>query len=471
MAEIDHVWEVLIKRYKPGRPIPFDFKAEVIKLLGKNSPNNYPHYIHYYPGRIFPYIPLFILSSKVLCPHEGIVLDPFSGSGTVLLESIINPVYKRDVFGIEINPLGRLISKVKTTPLETESAREILKQITHYYRNAQQSSLPPEPIFKNKSVWFSERATKRLTRLKHSISKVNASQDLKDFFWVCFSSIVRKVSKADPFIPPPVVLKKWKYKESPRKYDRIKSFLKTAEDPNVLGLFKDAVEKNMKSIASLNNIEEINKKGVAATLIWDDARDIKKSKIGERGVLLKENDIQPMDSDAVDLIVTSPPYLAAQKYIRTHKLELFWLELLEEELLELDKNSIGTEKVPVRKIDFAEKIGVKSIDCLIKWSHKISPERAAVIYKYFHDMHKAVSEMHRVLKKGGYAVVILGNNTVLKREVKTYKLLSDLGKSVGFKEVLVLKDDIRGRGMITRRNNSGGLIKDEYVIIWQKRMS
>lgn len=234
VGEIENVWGNLIKRYQQRRPNSFAFKDKVTKLLGRNSPNNYPHYIHYYPGKIFPFIPLFIFSSEKLCPHGGIVLDPFSGSGTVLLESLINPLYKRSALGVEINPLGRLISKVKTTPLESESTKETLRQIINYYEREPKNKTFPQPTFKNKDLWFSEKANERLSRLRYSIGKAETSQDIKDFFWVCFSSIVRKVSKEDPFIPPPVVLKKHSNKLSFIIGDygmgKTMSLLKIAED-------------------------------------------------------------------------------------------------------------------------------------------------------------------------------------------------------------------------------------------------
>ena len=76
--------------------------------------------------------------------------------------------------------------------------------------------------------------------------------------------------------------------------------------------------------------------------------------------------------------------------------------------------------------------------------------------------------MYRVLKQGSYAIIVIGNNKVLGRKIKTYTLLVDLSISLGFKLKLILKDEIRGRGMITRRHNTGGLIKEEFIIMLQK---
>ncbi len=470
MGNVDAVWKCLIHQYnQKARPIPFDFKNIVLEDLGEKRSNKYPHYIHYYPGKMFPYIPILLLSLEELCPPKGIVLDPFSGSGTVLLESIINRVHKRNAWGVEMNPLGRLISKVKTTPINIEFARNILKQILRCNGSLSNNINLPIPEFKNMNIWFSEKAIKELAKTRFLIENLNAEKDYEDFFWLCFSSIIRKVARADPFIPPPVILKPYKYKNNHRKYEYLQNFLKNAEDPDVISLFKNAVENNLKSVDALNGIWEVSKKKIKVKIIWDDAKDIGFSRLADRGRVIKNSTIRPLGSNSIDFIITSPPYLTAQKYIRTHKLELLWLGLLtEKELLGLDKELIGTEKVSLKQVDFNKQLGIKSIDRLIKWSITVSPERAALVYRYFQGMQQAISEMYRVLKNGAYAVLVVGNNTVLKKKVETHRLLSDIAASVGFREVLILKDDIRGRGMITKRHNSGGLIKEEYVIILRK---
>lgn len=467
---LNEIWKNLIRQYnREMKPISLSFKENVLDILNEKRSNNYPHYIHYYPGKIFPYIPLFLFSLKDLCPLEGIVLDPFSGSGTVLLEAIINPLYKRNALGVEKNPLGRMISKVKTTQLNIESTMEMLNQISNCYYSISDNINLCVPEFKNNELWFSKKAIKNLSKLVYSIESLDANGNHKDFLRVCFSSVIRKVAKADPFIPPPVILKPYKYKNSPKKYDYLQRFLKNTEDPDIISIFKSIVENNLKSIDILNRIEGVSRNKIKVKIIWDDAKEINFSRLAERGKIIKNNTIRPLASNSIDFIVTSPPYLTAQKYIRTHKLELLWLgTLTEKEIRELDRDLIGTERVSIKDIDFSQQIGIKSIDRLIKWSLSVSPERAASIYKYFHDMQKAISEMYRVLKNDAYAVLIVGNNTVLKKKIETYRLLTDLAISVGFGEILVLKDNIRGRGMLTKRHDSGGLIKEEYIIVLKK---
>jgi hypothetical protein len=467
-ARLSKLWRNSVNKFK-GNPLSFNFKQVVLKHIGERRSDVYTHYVHSYPAKMFPYIPLYFFSIPEICPSYGIALDPLCGSGTVLLESIVHPLHKRNAYGVEMNPLGRLIAKVKTTPLDEGELNDRNSHLLRLFRecmngrNIRRASLPKSEKI---NFWFSKRAIHKLSKLRFSIEGEGQDDDYKDFFWVCFSSVVRRVSKADPFIPPPVLLKLHKYKNSPKKYKILAKFLERAEDPDIVGLFKDAVEKNLERIRSLNKIEEVKKGEIRAQIIWDDARHIKRGKLAEKGMLNKE-DAKTLPSESVDFIVTSPPYLTAQKYIRTQILELIWLGFTEKEIADLQKKIIGSERISLKEVDFAKSIGVETVDSLIKWASS-SPRRGAELVKYFLGMKQVISEMYRVLKHGAYAVVVLGDNKVLGRNIETHKLLIDMASVSGFKLEVVLKDKIRGRGMITRRHNSGGLIKEEFIVVLKK---
>lgn len=461
--------ERLNKEYteKGGAPIIFDFRDASNRLLNDkndNEDNRAIQYIHYYPGRIFPYIPLYLLSSNKFAHLDGYLLDPFAGSGTILLESIINPIVKRNSIGIDINPLARLISKVKTTPLDFSKIEQFMQEIQSLYKHLiNVKDYIPE--FKNRELWFSYNAIKKLAKLKYAIENLDASLDYKDFFWVCFSSMIRKVAKADPYTPPPVVLKPEKYKNNPRKYERLKKILKDAEDPNVWGLFEIAVNSNRDKLKGLNRFEELRNARIRAEIIWDDARHIKRGYLSGCGKIDKKL-VEEVPPNSIDLIFTSPPYLTAQKYIRTNKLELFWLGYSEREVTNLEKISIGTEK-PRRELEVSP-LGVKSIDSLVDYALPKSFYRGLMVYKYFKDMLEALKEMHRLLNEEGYLLLVVGDNKVLGKKVDTYRLLADAATQIGFVEIVTLKDTIRTRSMMTKRNGTGGLIKNEYVIILKK---
>ena len=113
-------------------------------------------------------------------------------------------------------------------------------------------------------------------------------------------------------------------------------------------------------------------------------------------------------------------------------------------------------------------LGIESIDSLIDYVLLKSYERGLMIYKYFKDMLEALKEMHRLLDREGYLILVVGDNKVLGKKVNTYRLLADATVNTGFSEIVILKDTIRSRSMMTKRNGTGGLIKNEYVAILKK---
>jgi len=452
----------IIKIYQNNgrKPITFDFKEAYNSLVNEDNNINY-HYLHFYPGRIYPYIPRYLLSLPDIREMNGTLLDPFAGSGTILLESLINPFISRKVFGVEINPLGRLISKVKITPFNTSLVPKYLKELHKIYSNCSVNIHAFIPIYENIDMWFSKDTISKLAKLKYAIQNLEAERDIKDFFWLCFSGIIRKVSKADPYIPPPVVLKLEKYRDTP-KFDKLKEHLERAKSPNLWKIFEEEVLSNCKKLNSI--FDALIDNPTEGKIIWDDAREIKKGTLSERGFIDKTSS-RSLPSNSVSIIFTSPPYLTAQKYIRTSKLELLWLGYSKEEINKLKKKSIGTEGA---EISYIEKLGYKNIDELIEKTFYKSKARALEIYHYFKNMIQVIRELNRILKNRGYMILVVGDNKVLGRWIGTYRLLADIVISEGFKELVTLKDKIKSRSMITRRNGSGGLIKEEYVMIFQK---
>lgn len=90
--------------------IDYDFKDFTTQYL--------THTFHSYPARFIPQIPLTFI--KLFTEEQEIVLDPFCGCGTTLVESFLN---NRKSIGNDFNPLATLISKVKTTLIEDTQFR------------------------------------------------------------------------------------------------------------------------------------------------------------------------------------------------------------------------------------------------------------------------------------------------------------------------------------------------------------
>lgn len=456
------IGELKSQYQKAKHPVVFNFRDFCSAWKWAKRSDVFTHHIHKYPAKLIPYIPIFFLSSQI-CEENDVVLDPFAGSGTVLLESIAHPHYKRNCMGIEINPLARLIAKVKTTPLDENELQQKKEEL--FLNLKRKDIVPIIPEYDNLSLWFSKSAKNKLGKLRACIEELE-NDDYKDFFLVCFSSIIRKVSLADPNIPPPVVLKIKNYKKSSAKHGEMKDFLKRNKRPKVNKLFKQCIEDNETRVKSLSGIEEVAKGKIRARIVWDDSRSPKIGKLTDKGIIEKRG-ASKFEENSIGLIITSPPYITAQKYVRTTKLELLWLGLADSKSLrELDKETIGSERV---KVD--EEIiptNIKAIDNLCNEIEEISKERAIMVNRYFNDMALVMQNSYKILKKGREMILIVGNNKVCGHDVNTHDMLAEIGESVGFKRELVVKDKIRSRGMITRRHKNGGLIEDEYIVVLRK---
>jgi len=445
-----------------NQPLTFDFRKKTLEIFNNN--NKTPlHYIHNYPGRIYQDIPKLLLSLDELIELNGCLLDPFVGSGTILLEAITNPIIPRNACGIDINPLARLISKVKTTPIDLQQLNEsFLKLKKTFFKKTDKDICIPN--FTNINRWFSKNTIIKLSKLKHAISNLEVSNEIADFYWLCFSKIIRNVSLADPFIPPPVFLKIEKYKNSPTKFEKLKKIMERNSNPELWSIFNEVVRQNTSKIKILNNHTEIFSRNIKSEIIWDNIKNIRKGKMGVKGRLIKNNAIK-IPNNSIDIIITSPPYLTAQKYIRTSKLELLWMDYTEEEIISLDKESIGTERPRERTL---ESFNINSIDNLINKIKEKSKLRTIQVFDYFNNMKKAIKKMHHLLLKNGYAILIVGENHVLGDKIPTFQLLTDIALDIGFENRLILKDNIKTRSMMTTRNHSGGLIRNEFIIILKK---
>ena len=449
-----------------GKPIRVSFRELCKPWEWARRSDVYTHFLHKYPAKILPYIPIYFLSSEEYASKNEAVLDPFCGTGTVLLESIVHPYFARKAIGVEINPLARLIAKVKTTPLNVSELKAVSEDL--YDRIEHFSGDVQLPEFENRDLWFSKRVQKKLGTIRLCIENVE-NNDHKDFFLASFSSIIRDVSFADPKIAPPVILRARNFTKNPKLMLKVEKAIQRKKRADPLRHFKQAVAKNLERIEAINSVLSLSVRRAKGEVVWDDARNLRRAKMKCSGELDKTK-TEPIRDSSIGLVITSPPYINAQKYVRTTKFELLWLSMVDEdELKHLDERLIGTEAVYHEQYRELRLIGVASADNVIKKIYKLDPRRAFIVSKYFSDMQKAIEEVYRVLKTDGRFILVIGNNVVKGIKVKNHEILSDIATHKGlFKREMVLVDQIKSRGMITKRHETGGLVLDEWIIVLKK---
>ena len=388
------------------------------------------HLFHPYPAKLLPNIPLFFLRCSQLGP-PGHLRDPFCGSGTVLLEGAINGWR---ISGADANPLARLISKAKLTYLEPAAIHEACNRVC---ARAALSSSKFAPVVKV-DYWFPKKVQQVLGGLVDAID-CETNYAIREFLQATLSSCVRKVSLADPRLSVPV-----RSKPGSRQWRNVQCL-------DVMEHFRQKAGENARRIGTLR---EIDPAILHSLILSHDARGSKE-------------ELEP--SEDTDLIITSPPYAGAQKYIRASSLSIGWLRMAPaNKLRNLERLNIGREHFS--KEEYSEqrfpKDGLARVELERIWTS--NPLRAHIAATYLREMRDALVEARRRLRCGGQLILISGNNTIVGKEFPTSEYLSKLVETLGLRLDLELVDKIRSRGLMTKRNKTAGLIRHEHIHVFTK---
>ena len=390
------------------------------------------NFFNKYPTRYIPHIPKWAISKYLDGSKDGI-LDPFSGSGTTMVEAVIAG---KQAYAIEIDPFGRMLSLVRSTPLSQKqitTIEKIAKNIKHHV----QSNFTEDlwiPHISNISLWFSKKAIHDLSQI-HFLIKNNSNSDamINNFFFVAFGSVIRKASNAENGSPKPYVSKR---------------FPKAPVDVNQLFSKRlDQYIDRMKQFSSLH----YGRLG-RAYLIGEDARRIDTYSF----------------PGPINLIMTSPPYLNAFDYVRALKLENLWLGLADEDTLRQIRTCyIGRESVGRENGEKPRHWHIQLNLALLE-IYKKDPKRAWVVYRYFEEMEPIFKQLYNLLPKNGVFCLVVGENSIRDIKITTPSFLIDIAQNIGFRLETLFRYIIRDRYLHIPRNGKGGLISKDWVIVLRK---
>ena len=260
-------------------------------LPALNSADRFNHLIHPYPAKLLVHIPYFFLANDLLSKPGDIVLDPFCGSGTVLVEA---QLANRRAYGADANPLARLIARVKTTPLDAAATKRTLNDIL---RRIPKEPSGERPDVVNLEHWFYPSTARQLQCLQEAIMRVRTPA-VRDFLIVCFSVCVRKVSLADPRLSVPVRLRLGQYPKDHPFQAKSDAHLRRLRRVRVAEIFSRIARAN---IARMEKLQAGAPGTPSAEIICSDAREL----IYEYS--LNGNRNKPLADESVQLIITSPP--------------------------------------------------------------------------------------------------------------------------------------------------------------------
>lgn len=253
------------------------------------------HNIYSYHAKFNPEIPKKFI--KKYSKKNDIILDPFCGSGTALLEGI---KLNRNVIGVDLSPIAILNARVKTYTYDIEKIKVLSEEILNI---KDENILIPE--FPNKDIWFQKDILNTLGKLNYNINKIEDIK-YKDLFLLILLSMLNGCARKR---------KTWNLGYLA---DNVMPNLDRNTDP--IKLFKKKVNQVLKSEDILEKVN-VNVKCI-------------------------ESDIIKFNCENVDLVVTSPPYPFAVDFIKYHRLALYWLE---KDVEELSEEEVGARNKRSRK--------------------------------------------------------------------------------------------------------------------------
>jgi hypothetical protein len=418
--------------------IPIDLPSGILISIARRPPLKI-YSLGFQPAKTIPEIPRWILHKYASLPFT--VLEPFSGSGTTIIESLR---FGASAYWLDYHPLSRLICRVKTTPF---SISEILEESATILKKSRQQNHAPETIdFVNKDFWFQKPVQEGLEILREHILK--SKPTIQPVLWLVFASTVRKTSNANDAM---LLAARRPHIEKIPKRSRA----------DVFGYFETYLDKAIHAIAE-----------------WRSCID----GAAYRAVELSLMDARHLEGDwTCDAVITSPPYINAIDYVWASKFELHWLGLVEsdEDRLDLYTREIGTERIPRSKYKELGQTGHKYLDQLIediymareyKASGNQNQLRARVVYKYFLDMKRHFISAYQRLVPGGLYCFSIGDvSRICGVEIPVASVLSEFACEVGFRERFRFHLLLKNRKLNVPRNvDWAGTIKHDTVVVLER---
>lgn len=363
-------------------------KKTVYEALGREP-------VHPFPARMAPGIALEVLS-EAQKPLR--VLDPMMGSGTVIA---LARCKGHRAFGVDIDPLAVLISKVWSTTIDPEQVHEKAADVLSRARSIF-ASLPARNSYPHGadeetrrfiSYWFDDYARKQLASLSTAIGRVR-DRTTRDVLWCGFSRlIIAKQAGAS-------LAMDLAHSRPHKSYDRAPT--------KPFRTFATAMSRVVENCIHASS----QSRGPSPHLYEGDARSL------------------PLSKQSVDLVLTSPPYLNAIDYMRCSKFTLVWMGYSIDELRRIRASSVGTE---VGNGAPQDEPAIRDIMRDLKLRPQLRSGDGAVLARYIDDMRLSLSETARVLVPGGKAIYVVGENTVRGTFIRNAIVVSAVAESVGLK--------------------------------------
>lgn len=395
----------------------------------------FTHCFHAYPAMMIPQVARRILENYG--KGAKLLFDPFCGTGTSLVEANLIGI---NAIGTDINPLARLIAKVKTTRIDIQILDLFLDDFSEYLfkLNFQQDYYDKViiPKIKNLDFWFSKSVQYKLGLILHYIEGINDSK-IRNFFKVAFSETVRESS----FVKP-----------GEFKLVRTKN-LENKNNIDVFSLITSKLTRNRKGLIDYQTVCPNN----TQTRIYD-FNTVENIPSG----ILKPS--------SVDIVLTSPPYGDSKTtvaYGQYSRLANEWLGFTEAN--QIDNKLLGGKRKSLYKV-----FNSKTLNDIIKTLEQQDKQRSLDVISFYIDYENSIINISSIVKEKGFVCYVVGNRTVKGITIPTDEITVEFFQKQGFAHVETIVRNIPNKRMPLKNSPSNiagetaSTMKNEYIVICQK---
>ena len=388
--------------------------------------------------------------NNAIQPEDCVVLDPFAGVGTTLVEANRLGI---DCIGFEINPFAAMVCRAKMGAADVclDDLSEALRDYERFMESAESGGEPinsPPIGFRSRIPFFSPAVERKVLFTLDYFDTL--PPQVKQIFSVALASVMVEFSN---------------YTYEPSLGTRPAAGKALVGDANVTGIVGDKLRDMAADIAELLTETQ---NGICGPE-W---------RIHECSFFDAETYIDPA---SVDLVVTSPPYMNNYHYVRNSRPQMFWAGLVNSptELKNLEFRNFGKFWQTVRGDDpIPLKPELSQLEREIDAIRSTNIDRgvyggngwANYVTSYMNDLDRFCELLLYVLKPGGIAIVVVGNSIVQGREMKVEETLCDIANLKGLSalDISRLRDRV-GSSVVNSgprlRNHNRPTLYDSAVVI------
>lgn len=393
----------------------------------------YTHCYHAYPAMMIPQI-----ARALMCEYrpEGrfeTLFDPYMGSGTSLVEASLIGV---NSIGTDLNPLARLMGKVKTTHYDLGRLEKCFRDLQSYlvFYNEDMVKSRNFDRISNYTFWYSEESLLKLSYLQQLIEEY---ADGNAFFLLALGEVVREVSFTRN-----------------GEFKRYKMSAKALEKfhPNPFHLFETKVLRNLNGLKDFN--EAANHNVTAQIYGFDTTRGVPENILGK---------------GAVDMIVTSPPYGDSHTTVAYGQFSRWaneWFGF--DNAKDLDRHLMGGVKA------MNELFVTESIRPELSAIHMEDKKRYYEVIGFLNDYSKSIKNVAEVVRRGGVVCYVVGNRNVKGVQIPLDYFTAEMFEKYGFKHQITIVREIPNKRMPSKTSptniagNKVDTMSNEYIVILKK---